>query len=195
MLSLAPCFWEAACCQGDLPRVLWEERGKERLQAPHCWHPRIQDQIGRALTVSLTETVISPRNWVSGTTLTAKGSFYSILWLAFWMWRAAAGCTKGAGKNKISDLHGVLAQMSHWCFISSMTRWRVEKGGSWETRDDTCWGERGSAIPSCKEWVKSMWQSHICFLIMCHLLLESWIVRVLLRQRDCRITEGESCRT
>lgn len=25
-------------CQGGIPEVLWEERGKERLQAPCCWH-------------------------------------------------------------------------------------------------------------------------------------------------------------
>lgn len=41
---------------------------------------------------------------------------------------------------------------------------------------------------------------HVCISIMCHLLLESRNVRVLLRQRHCRATErktylGQGCRT
>ena len=70
--------------------------------------------------------------------LAAEGPFYSVPWLASWTWTAAAGRTKGAGRNENLDLCGLLAQTSHGCFISSAIRWGVEKEGSWEASGETC---------------------------------------------------------
>lgn len=48
VICSTPVVGRQLCAGGDLPEVLWEDRGKERLQAPHRRHRSGMEAGGRA---------------------------------------------------------------------------------------------------------------------------------------------------